>query len=135
MMTEFDRKVGCWWLYGAVDTPEAVAEEFNRLLDKVVELEHHNAALIQTLDETAKAVDHRRLNPLHGHHITHEQIDAATAVAKRFNCFPTNIVWQSLIELGIKRCEECGGDGLQRPDWPNTKCPACNGHGWTKGGE
>ena len=71
--------------------------------------------------------------------ITTAQIDAAwgKAIAETRSKRETTYTFQALRDLGIERCEECGGSG-EKDEYPDPNddlpapgpCPSCNGHGW-----
>lgn len=68
---------------------------------------------------------------LEGLWITNEQIDAAWAIATG----PEPDALDSLAELSIVACKECGGDGVWAMTGINKSCPVCakyTGHGWIK---
>lgn len=71
--------------------------------------------------------------------VSHKQIDAAWSVAERYfrASIGTGAGLRVLEQLGIVRCEECGGVGGCHVDDDqdaggsyDAVCPTCNGHGW-----
>jgi len=69
------------------------------------------------------------------HLVTIEQLDTAWLMADG-----DEFALAVLTQLGIVRCEDCGGEGMEFIDATNctqpgpsgVPCPGCNGYGWVK---
>ena len=100
---------------------DAVCDESDRLRERVGELKGRVEELEREL------YDHVIAGRKDVRIITHKQIAETffvdTDCGRPIDCLLAN-------PLGIFRCEGCGGDGLERPDWPDCKCPHCNGKGY-----
>ena len=129
---------------------EQAADEIESLRDECVQLKQGYTSLRSDMDRVSKTAKgrieeleenrdawkaeaiKRAGGAVHG--ITTEQIDAAWEMSEE-----GYIDEDVLRELGIERCEGCGGSGeVSEPaDHDQTVlqtdvCPDCNGHGWKK---
>lgn len=112
--------------------------EIKRLATLVKELKEGEEILkgvVERLSTTAEMqstwIHENCGSSLEGLWITNEQIDAAWAIATG----PEPDALDSLAELSIVACKECGGDGVWAMTGINKSCPVCakyTGHGWIK---
>jgi len=115
------------------DMKATAHDEIERLQARIEELEVHVA-------ETEYYFEHRIPEEFDFKVITDEQIDAAWGwvTDQELGGRSRNTAKLVLKELGIKRCEGCGGEGITRQypgGEPLEPCPDCNGHGWVIGGD